>query len=49
MYWMKYELGDDEWFEKEAEFGKDVWKEMQVEIMHKFRLAHPNKMNADKE
>jgi hypothetical protein len=49
MYWMKYEIGDDEWFEKEAEFGKDLWKEMQVDIMHKFRVAHPNKMNADKE
>jgi hypothetical protein len=49
MYWMKYEIGDDEWFEKEAEFGKDVWKEMQPDIMQKFRDAHPNKMNADKE
>jgi hypothetical protein len=49
MYWMKYEIGDDEWFEKEAEFGKDLWKEMQADIMHKFRVAHPNKMNADKE
>jgi hypothetical protein len=49
MYWMKYEIGDDEWFEKEAEFGKDVWKEMQADIMQKFRDAHPNKMNADKE
>jgi len=49
MYWMKYEIGDDQWFEKEAEFGKDVWKEMQPDIMQKFRDAHPNKMNADKE
>jgi len=49
MYWMKYEIGDDEWFEKEAEFGKDVWKDMQPDIMQKFRDAHPNKMNADKE
>jgi hypothetical protein len=49
MYWMKYEMGDDQWFEKEAEFGKDVWKEMQPDIMQNFRDAHPNKMNADKE
>ena len=49
MYWMKYEIGDDEWFEKEAEFGKDVWKDMQPDIMQKFRKDHPNKMNADKE
>jgi hypothetical protein len=49
MYWMKYEIGEDEWFEKEAEFGKDVWKDMQTDIMEKFRKAHPNKMNADKE
>lgn len=49
MYWMKYDLGSDEWFEKEAEFGKDVWKEMQPKIMEEFRKSHPNKMNADKE
>jgi hypothetical protein len=49
MYWMKYEIGDNEWFEKEAEFGKDAWKDMQPDIMQKFRDAHPNKMNADKE
>lgn len=49
MYWMKYDVGDDRWFEKEAEFGKDVWKEMQPDIMQKFRSAHPNKINADKE
>ena len=49
MYWMKYEIGEDAWFEKEAEFGKDVWKEMQPDIMQKFRDANRNKMNADKE
>jgi hypothetical protein len=49
MYWMKYEIGDDEWFEKEAEFGKDVWKEMQIDIMQKFRDENPNKFSADKE
>jgi hypothetical protein len=49
MYWMKYEIGSDEWFEKENEFGKDVWQKMQPEIMEKFRKSHPNKMNADKE
>jgi len=49
MYWMKYSLGDDEWFEKEKEFGKDVWESMQPDIMQKFRDEHPNKINADKE
>jgi hypothetical protein len=49
MYWMKYEIGDEQWFDKEAEFGKDVWKEMQTDIMQKFRDANPNKTNTDKE
>jgi hypothetical protein len=49
MYWTKYSVGDEEWFAKEEEFGKDVWAEMQPEIMQKFRDEHPNKMNADKE
>jgi hypothetical protein len=33
MYLAKYEHGDDEWYEKENEFGADVWKEMQTDIM----------------
>jgi hypothetical protein len=49
MYWMKYSVGDPEWFEKEKEFGKDVWAEMQPDIMQKFRDENPNKSNADKE
>jgi hypothetical protein len=49
MYWMKYHPGDPEWFEKEKEFGKDVWEKMQEDIMQKFRDDHPNKGNADKE
>ena len=49
MYWMKYSVGDAEWFEKEKEFGKDVWAEMQPDIMQKFRDDNPNKNNADKE
>lgn len=49
MYWMKYSLGDSEWFEKEKEFGKGVWAEMQPEIMQKFRDEHPNKISAEKE
>jgi hypothetical protein len=49
MYWMKYSVGDPEWFEKEKEFGKDVWSEMQPDIMQKFRDENPNKSNADKE
>jgi hypothetical protein len=49
MYWMKYSAGDQEWFDKEAEFGSEVWAEMQSDIMQKFRDEHPNKNNADKE
>jgi len=49
MYWMKYEIGDEQWFDKEAEFGKDIWREMQTDIMQKFRDANPNKINTDKE
>jgi hypothetical protein len=49
MYWMKYDYGDDLWFEKEKEFGKEVWAEMQEDIMQKFRDEHPNKHNAEKE
>ena len=49
MYWTKYAVGDDAWFEKESEFGADVWKEMQQDIMQKFRDDNPNKNSADKE
>jgi hypothetical protein len=49
MYWMKYYPGDDEWFEKEAEFGKDIWKDMQSDILKKFRKDNPNRISADKE
>jgi hypothetical protein len=36
MYWMKYEDGSQEWYDKEDEFGKDVWKEMQTDILKDF-------------
>jgi hypothetical protein len=49
MYWMKYAFGDDQWFEKEEEFGKEVWANMQPEIMEKFRSEHPNKFSAQNE
>lgn len=49
MYWMKYSVGDSEWFKKEKQFGKDVWHEMQEKIMEEFRHAHPNKHSAEKE
>ena len=47
MYWMKYSCGDDEWFEKEEEFGKETWAEMQKEIMNQFRNEHPNRVDAE--
>jgi hypothetical protein len=49
MYWMKYEDADPLWFEKEAEFGKEVWAEMQEDIMQKFRDDNPNKISSEKE
>lgn len=49
LYWMKYEPGDELWFEKEKEFGKEVWAGMQEDIMQKFRDAHPNKHSSEKE
>ena len=49
MYWMKYDIGEDEWFKKEKEFGKEVGESMQPDIMQKFRDEHPNKFSAEKE
>ena len=49
MYWMKYSVGDPKWFEKEKEFGKDVWASMQPDIMQKFRDDNPNKSSAENE
>jgi hypothetical protein len=49
MYWTKYSVGDLEWFENEKKFGKEIWQEMQKEIMEEFRKAHPNKGSAEKE
>lgn len=49
MYWMKYSVGDSEWFEKEKEFGKDVWSEMQPDIMKKFIDENPNKFSTETE
>ena len=49
MYWTKYSIGDPEWFENEEKFGKEKWKEMQEDIMQKFRDENPNKISAEKE
>jgi hypothetical protein len=49
MYWTKYSKGDELWFEKEKEFGKEEWASMQPEIMQKFRDENPNKISAEKE
>lgn len=43
MYWQRYQKGTDEWYEKEAEFGKKVWAEMQPELEEKFRQLHPQR------
>lgn len=44
MYWQKYQRGTDEWYEKEKEFGKDVWAAMQPELEQKFRDEHPQRV-----
>jgi hypothetical protein len=49
MYWTKYSVGDDLWFKKEKEFGKEVWESMQPDIMQKFRDENPNKFSAENE
>ena len=43
MYWQKYQQGTDEWYAKEKEFGKDVWKAMQPELEQRFREQHPQR------
>lgn len=43
MYWQKYEKGTDEWYEKEKEFGKEVWAGMQKDLEEKFRQMHPQR------
>jgi hypothetical protein len=43
MYWQKYQRGTDDWYEKEKEFGKDVWAGMQKDLEDQFRLEHPQR------
>lgn len=43
MYWRRYSEGDQEWFDKEAEFGRDVWLSMQDAIMEQYRMDHPQR------
>ena len=43
MYWQKYQKGTDEWYEKEKEFGKDVWASMQPELEEQFKKNHPQR------
>ena len=43
MYWQKYQKGTDFWYEKEKEFGKDVWASMQPELEKAFRDKHPQR------
>jgi hypothetical protein len=47
MYWMKYSIGEDLWFEKEKEFGKIAWDEMQEEMMTEFRKNNPNRIDTE--
>jgi len=43
MYWQKYSIGSEEWYEKEKEFGKETWSGMQPDLMEKFRISNPIK------
>jgi hypothetical protein len=43
MYWQKYQKGTDEWYEKEKEFGKDVWSSMQPKLNEQFRINNPQR------
>jgi hypothetical protein len=43
MYWQKYQKGTDEWYQKEKEFGKEVWAGMQKDLEDQFRLDHPQR------
>lgn len=43
MYWQKYQKGTDEWYEKEKEYGKEVWASMQPELEQAFRDKYPQR------
>jgi hypothetical protein len=43
MYWRKYSPGSKEWFEKEKEFGKEKWLDMQHDIMQEYVQTIPNR------
>lgn len=43
MYWQKYQKGTDEWYEKEKEFGKEVWAIMQKHLEEEFRIKNPQR------
>jgi hypothetical protein len=46
MYWMKYEDASQEWIDKENDFGKEVWQEMQTEIIKNFWAGIPPRKSA---
>jgi hypothetical protein len=47
MYWQKYQKGTDEWYQKEKQYGKEVWLSMQPELEQKFRDAHPQRVEIE--
>ena len=47
MYWQKYERGTDEWYAKEKEFGKAVWRSMQKQLEQEFRDEHPQRITIE--
>jgi hypothetical protein len=47
MYWQKYEKGTEEWYEKEKEFGKGLWRSMQPQLEKEFRDKHPQRITIE--
>jgi hypothetical protein len=43
MYWRRYSEGDQQWFDKEKEFGTEVWLSMQEQIMEEYRQQYPQR------
>lgn len=48
MYVEKYYPGSDDWLQKEKEYGKDKWAEMQEDLRQKFRDENPPKAHLKK-
>lgn len=43
MYWQKYQPATPQWYEREKEFGKERWADMQKDLEEQFRMRHPQR------